>query len=678
MGLKYRSEIDGLRALAVIPVVFFHAGLDLFSGGFVGVDVFFVISGYLITTIILKELENNSFSIKYFYERRARRILPALFFMIYISSIFAFVLLTRSELGSYFSSVSATILFYSNFYFWKTAPYFESEAELVPLIHTWSLSIEEQFYILVPILLLLSYKYIRKYIFFVLGIIFFCSLFICQLLAIKTGGTLNFYFTLARGWELALGGLAAHFLLKNKVVVPQTISNFFSSIGLALILFSTFYFSRLTLYPSLYTLLPTIGTVLIIIFANEHSYVKKILSQKLFVSLGLISYSFYLWHQPLLAFSKVYFDELTHLLTVATISAALFLSFLSYNFIEKPFRNKDTVSTKSLFRILTILISTGLIISYLSSNFFGANSKNSTEHRLAKLLINQDAVYSTKMDDRQFIKNRISLENLNPQTLVIGSSRVWQISSDIYDNELLNLGVAGASLEDHIAIAEMAIEKFKSKQILLGVDPWLLNKYNFQTRWKSLSNEYKLAIQNIRLSNTKNQVLASTSINLDYYVHEKILGNIYSFLNIRNLASTVDYDKDERNFILRDGRLVYGKNNRETDIKGQIIKYSMYRYQFSNEFFDIYGKFINYLKNVRKMDVVLVLTPFHQLSYDLTKKETSVFLELEEKFRALSKREGVRIVGSYDPSKTKCKLTEFYDSLHPKGICMKRIVENIK
>ena len=478
MGLKYRSEIDGLRALAVIPVVFFHAGLDLFSGGFVGVDIFFVISGYLITTIILKELENNSFSIKYFYERRARRILPALIFMIYISSIFAFVLLTRSELGSYFGSVSATILFYSNFYFWKTAPYFESEAELEPLIHTWSLSIEEQFYILVPLLLLLSYKYIRKYIFIVLGIIFFGSLFICQLLALKTGGTLNFYFTLARAWELALGGLAAHFLLKNKVLVPQTISNFFSVIGLFLLLFSIFYFSRHTLYPSLYTLLPTIGTVLIIIFANEHSYV-KILS-KLFVSLGLISYSFYLWHQPLLAFSKVYFDEFTNLLTVATISMALFFSFLSYNFIEKPFRNGESVSTKSLFHILTILMLTGLIISFLSSNFFGANSKNSTERRLAKLLINQNAVYSTKMDDRQFIKSRISLENLSPQTLVIGSSRVFQISSDIYERDLLNLGVVGASLEDHIAIAEMAIEKFKSKQILLGVDPWLLNKYNYQ------------------------------------------------------------------------------------------------------------------------------------------------------------------------------------------------------
>ena len=483
---------------------------------------------------------------------------------------------------------------------------------------------------------------------------------------------------MTRGWELALGGLAAYFLIKNKVSIPETISGLFSAIGLALILFSTFYFSRDTLYPSIYTLLPTIGTFLIIIFCNEHSYVKKILSQKLFVKIGLVSYSFYLWHQPVLALSKIYFDEFTFSLAIFAISTAFVLSLLSYNCIEKPFRNRELITVKYLFSIFTILILIGLMISLTSSNFFSAQSKNSTESRLAKLLINQDAVYLTKMDDRQFIKNRIMFEKFNPQTLVIGSSRVWQISSDIYDRKLLNLGVAGASLEDHIAISEMAIEKFKPKQILLGVDPWLLNKYNYQARWKSLSKEYRLAAQNIRLKDTKNKILKSFPTNQDYYIHEKILENIYSTLNIRNLALTVDYDKDEQSYIMRDGRIVYGKNERASDIRGKIIDYSMYHYEFSNEFFELYRKFINYLKNVHKVDVVMVLIPFHGPSYDLTKKETSVFLDLEEKFRQLSKSEGVKVVGSYDPSKIKCKLTEFYDHIHPNSICMAKIFEKIR
>ena len=192
MDFKYRSEIDGLRAIAVIPVVFFHAGFNFFSGGYVGVDVFLVISGYLITTIILRELESKTFSIANFYERRARRILPALVFVIIITSILSFIFLTKSELSGYFRSVIATLLFYSNFYFWKTSPYFRSESDLEPLLHTWSLSIEEQFYLLFPLLLIFSFKYLKKYIFFLFSLGFILSFLLCQFLALKTSGNFNF------------------------------------------------------------------------------------------------------------------------------------------------------------------------------------------------------------------------------------------------------------------------------------------------------------------------------------------------------------------------------------------------------------------------------------------------------------------------------------------------------
>ena len=175
---NYRSEIDGLRALAVLPVVFYHAGFELFSGGYVGVDVFFVISGYLITSIILRELNDNTFSLKSFYERRARRILPALTFIIIVSSFFAFIFLTKSELVGYFQSVKAVLLFFSNFYFWKSTPYFKADADLEPLLHTWSLSIEEQFYIVFPITLLFLYKFYKNkiFVFFILVFVVILSL----------------------------------------------------------------------------------------------------------------------------------------------------------------------------------------------------------------------------------------------------------------------------------------------------------------------------------------------------------------------------------------------------------------------------------------------------------------------------------------------------------------------
>jgi len=311
MIIKYRSEIDGLRALAIIPVIFFHAGFNFFSGGFVGVDIFFVISGYLITTIIIKELNNNTFSIKRFYERRARRILPALIFVILISSIISFIFLTRSELGSYFKSVIATLLFFSNFYFYKTTPYFRSESDLEPLLHTWSLSIEEQFYIIFPITLLLFHRFFKRYIFLMLAFGFIASLFICQFLALKTGGTLNFYFTFSRVWELALGAICAHTLIYKDLSYSTLIKNLLSIIGIILIVFSIFFFSRQTVFPSFYTLVPTIGTSLIILFADKDTFINKILSIKLLVSIGLISYSLYLWHQPLLAFGRIFFDDLS-------------------------------------------------------------------------------------------------------------------------------------------------------------------------------------------------------------------------------------------------------------------------------------------------------------------------------------------------------------------------------
>ena len=175
MTLKYRSEIDGLRALTILPVVFFHAGFDLFSGGYIGVDVFFVISGYLITNLILKELNNNTFSLLDFYERRARRILPALYLIIFVITILSYFFLTRSEISEYFKSVISTVLFSSNIYFWKSSPYFDANSDLQPLLHTWSLSIEEQFYIFFPILLILVFKYFKKY-----TLIFFFHMFLIE------------------------------------------------------------------------------------------------------------------------------------------------------------------------------------------------------------------------------------------------------------------------------------------------------------------------------------------------------------------------------------------------------------------------------------------------------------------------------------------------------------------
>ena len=674
MTLKYRSEIDGLRALTILPVVFFHAGFDLFSGGYIGVDVFFVISGYLITNLILKELNNNTFSLLDFYERRARRILPALYLIIFVITILSYFFLTRSEISEYFKSVISTVLFSSNIYFWKSSPYFDANSDLQPLLHTWSLSIEEQFYIFFPILLILVFKYFKKYTLIFFSICFLLSLFLCQFLALKTGNNLNFYFTLSRAWELALGAITAYYINKNKKNLPETFNNFLSLVGLSLILLSIFFFDKYTLHPSIFTFCPAIGTVLIIIFTKKKSFIEKILSNKILVSIGLVSYSLYLWHQPLLVFGRIYFDNflLEHKIFILTLS--LLLAYLSFNFIEKLFRNRSKISFKSLFRILFLSLLILLIFSLININNFNSNSKNSTEAKLAKLLLSNRAVYAPKMDGRQFIKFRIFYENLNPNTLVIGSSRVMQISNNIYDKKLINLAVGGGSIEDYIVIAEMGLEKFNSKKILLGADPWLFNKYQGQKRWKSLIKEYSLSLENIQSSSIKNSMIDISSSNNE----SKLLEYIYNRLNIRKaIPISENIKNNKQDIILRDGSRVYAKKNKIKKIKPAIINYSMETYEFSEKKYELYIQFINYLKNVRNVDVVLVLTPYHPDAYKLTIKEKPIYIELEKKYREIAKQFNIKIVGSYNSTLTGCNKHEFYDLTHPKESCMKKIIKDI-
>lgn len=678
MIIKYRSEIDGLRALAVIPVIFFHAGFSFFSGGFVGVDVFFVISGYLITTIIIKELNNNTFSIKRFYERRARRILPALLLVILISSIISFIFLTRSELASYFKSVIATLLFFSNFYFYKTTPYFRSESDLEPLLHTWSLSIEEQFYIIFPILLLLFHNFLKKYIFLILIFGFVVSLFICQFLALYSDGTLNFYFTFSRAWELALGAICAHILIYKNLSYSSLIKNLLSTIGIILIMFSIFFFSRQTIFPSFYTLVPTVGTSLIILFADRDTFINKILSIKFLVSIGLISYSLYLWHQPLLAFGRIFFDDLSTFKKLILIFLSVLMSIFSYFFIEKIFRDKNKIDFKFYFKTIAITSIFLVLFSHVTYNFF--SSKNSTEANLAKLLVNKNAVYATKMDERKFIKNRIIYENLKPKILVIGSSRITQISNDNFNKQILNLGVSGASVEDHIAITLMALEKFNVDTILLGVDPWLFNDFANQIRWKSISEEYKNSLKSIQQKSKNFKVIENKNYRENYFFYEQFLEKLYNFLNIRKLDLEIkanQIDNLTKDVILRDGKRVVANKEIEGKIKANLIEYSMYQYKFSDEYYEIYKSFIEHLTDVHNKEVVLVLPPYYLPSYKLSIQAKPFYIDLEKKFKKLSKETNIKIIGSYDASSVSCDDDEFYDDMHPKDSCMKKITNSI-
>ena len=370
--MKYRPEIDGLRALAVVPVIFFHAGFNFFSGGYVGVDIFFVLSGYLITSIILLDLEQKNFSLLKFYERRARRILPALFFVLLAFLPVGIFLLPTSELEQFLQSIIATVTFSSNFLFWSQSGYFDIASEMNPLLHTWSLAIEEQFYLIFPLLLLVLWKSGIRLLFIILFGLLISSIVLANWTSTHMPSA-GFFLLPTRFWELLLGACAALLIVQTKfagILAHPLIHMMMQLLGIILIVAAVLLFKSDTPTPSFYTLIPTTGVCLIIIF-QEKTLITQFLSQKVLVFLGLISYSAYLFHQPILVFSKYFLsDDLRGLglpvnptlgLNFLLIVLTFLIAYLSWRFVENPFRkNKTNIFTaywKSSTLFFVVLIS---------------------------------------------------------------------------------------------------------------------------------------------------------------------------------------------------------------------------------------------------------------------------------------------------------------------------------
>ena len=347
--IAYRKEIDGLRAIAVLPVILFHAGFSIFSGGFVGVDVFFVISGYLITSIIIHDIEQQKFSLIQFYERRARRILPALTFVLIFTTFAAYILMPAYLLKLYSQSLVAVGSFLSNVYFYLTSGYFSTAAEEKPLLHTWSLAVEEQYYVFYPLLLAAFWAKGKRFIILCLVVLSIASLTLAQLLAEKQLVDANFYLIFSRAWELLLGSLIAFIPFHEKVTEKRT-QEFLSIIGLLMVMYAIFAYDKYTPFPSIYTLVPVVGTCLIIAFTKANSLVGKLLSTKFMVGIGLISYSLYLWHQPLLAFLRLKsVGEPKISLILGAIAATFLAAAVSWKYVETPFRDRKRFPQKRIF-----------------------------------------------------------------------------------------------------------------------------------------------------------------------------------------------------------------------------------------------------------------------------------------------------------------------------------------
>ena len=444
--MRYRPEIDGLRAIAVAAVILFHAGFALFGGGFVGVDVFFVISGFLITSIIVEELKTGRFSVVRFYERRARRILPALFTVMAACVPFAYSLLSPDDLKDFAQSLAAICLFASNVLFWGESGYFDTQAELKPLLHTWSLAVEEQFYVVFPLLLLAVWRLGRKFLLALIGVIAVVSL-VTSVDEVRNFPSAAFYLLPSRAWQLLVGALASlvadrwpSAALRQPAV--RLASEAFGWGGMAMIVMALFLFDEQTPFPGLNAALPTVGTVLVLLGASDRTSVGRMLAWRPLVGLGLISYSAYLWHQPLFAFTKhALLADLPTDLAIVLCAVTIVLACLSWRYVEQPFRDRSLISRGMVFALsaagMAAFVGLGFIGHRMSDQITQVRLRSVDPARRSQFRTRESLVADRNAFVAQFLPEAgkdFSADTATKKILILGDS----VSEDLYSALMVN------------------------------------------------------------------------------------------------------------------------------------------------------------------------------------------------------------------------------------------------
>jgi len=444
--MRYRPEIDGLRGIAVAAVILFHAGFSLFSGGFVGVDVFFVISGFLITSIIVEDLKTERFSVIQFYERRGRRILPALFVVMAACVPFAYRILSPDDLKDFAQSLAAICLFASNVLFWGESGYFDTQADLKPLLHTWSLAVEEQFYVVFPLLLLAGWRLGRGVILALIAAVAVASVF-TSINEVRNFPSAAFYLLPSRAWQLLVGALASFLAARwpsaaLRQPAVRLAAEAVGWVGMLMIVLALFLFDERTPFPGINAALPTVGATMVLLGGTDRTTLGRMLAWRPLVGLGLISYSAYLWHQPLFAFTKhALLADLPTDLAVVLCAVTVVLACMSWRYVEQPFRDRDFISRNTVFAL-----SAAGIAAFVGLGFVGHRlSDRITEIRLQSVdpaLRSQFRTRESLVADRnafvaQFLPeagNDFSSDTATKKILILGDS----VSEDLYSAVIVN------------------------------------------------------------------------------------------------------------------------------------------------------------------------------------------------------------------------------------------------
>ena len=439
--LYYRPEVNGLRGIAVLGAVFYHAEIILgnfriFPGGFLGVDVFIVISGYLMTAIISKEYRaTNTFSFKNYYKRRIRRLLPALLVVIFFTSIASYFILLPSLFEDFIKSVLASIFFFSNFFFHYSGQAYGAQVlSEIPLLHTWSLSLEEQFYIVYPTILLGLVIYLKKRIEIILIIGILLSVIFASIITVNHQ-SFNYYMLPSRAWEFLFGALLGVKLDQINSNENKKTKQFLALIGFIVLLLSFALFDDSNFHPSYLTLIPVTATYLIIQNTSEDSLINKVLSIPALIFIGLISYSFYLWHHPIFSFAKILdIGQESIWIKTLIIFISILLGFITYKFIEKPFRNEgEKVFNLGKISSLGLCIVIIIITLNFSINFQKNNHPKIAQELFKKTWFTTKQYFKPCFQRKTFFCS-FNEDEKNPTVFLVGDSIMASIQEDLKTN----------------------------------------------------------------------------------------------------------------------------------------------------------------------------------------------------------------------------------------------------
>ena len=553
MAFKHRKEIDGLRGIAIIPVILYHLNIPFFSGGYIGVDIFFVISGFLITSIIHNNIKEKKFSLLDFYERRLRRIIPILYLILILSIPFTLINFIEVDSRNFFESLFAVITFSSNFLFWlEEGEYFTRENSLKPLLHTWSLSIEMQFYIIFPLIIIILEK-VKKLKIMIISSTCFFSFLIANWLSLVNPDA-SFYLSLTRIWELLLGSLCALLRIScNKVKSKSDYICFFSFI---IIFLSVFFFNDKTLHPSFFSLFPVLATCFLILFSEESNSFKRLLQFGPLVVVGLISYSLYILHFPMIAFLKYLDIRMSRNIILVFLICLFLISYFSWVYIETPFRKKNQISKKKFLR-LYFFLSIILASVGLSGHFL---IKDKT-----------DNFVNNQFDSPRFlIKNSI---------MVLGDSHaghyVWGLKQYFGENKVDDFSSNGcipfidfdrvdSRFKEGVCPKEMnlALEKFAKEQkyeilIMSNMGPVYLDGTTFKNKGEARVKGLKLTLKNF------------DNVDDNWKLFEIGMRNTFDFLSNLETEKKVFYVVDIPEL---------GLTERQCDVNGRILTFKNFNF----------------------------------------------------------------------------------------------------